>query len=96
MLKACVEQFAEKDLRCVPCLTLPWPRQVHNKRARIAKSENNNSKGLLVFPYNEKTARQDGSAKVIASLSAVLKKIKLHQWVQWKKSLPRLLVHYAC
>ncbi len=38
--------------------------QVHNKRARIAKSENNNSKGLLVFPYNEKAARQDGSAKV--------------------------------
>ena len=38
--------------------------QVHNKRARIAKSENNNSKGLLVFPYNEKAARQDGTAKV--------------------------------
>lgn len=38
--------------------------QIHNKRARMARSENNNSKGLLVFPYNEKTAKQDGTAKV--------------------------------
>lgn len=38
--------------------------QVHNKRARFAKSENNNGKGMLVFPYNEKTARSDGNAKV--------------------------------
>lgn len=38
--------------------------QVHNKRARIAESEDDNSRGLLVFPHNEKVAQREGKPLV--------------------------------
>jgi hypothetical protein len=38
--------------------------QVHTKRVRMSTSDNNNCKGMLVFPFNEKAHQRDNNTEV--------------------------------
>lgn len=69
---------------CENCFTLSF--LVHTKRVRMSTSDNNNSKGMLVFPFNEKAHQRDNNnTEPPADRSQFILGYDMADWKDWQR-----------